>query len=113
MIARLYSNENVPQPVVAALRGFGHDVLTSRDAGKANDAIPDEEVLRYATTDQRAVITHHRQDFIHLHRLHPDHHGIIVCTVETDFPALAARIHSHLQKIASLQGQLLRINRGN
>jgi hypothetical protein len=33
--------------------------------------------------------------------------------VDTDFPALAARIHSHLQKIASLQGQLLRINRGN
>lgn len=80
MIARLYSNENFPQPVVAALRGFGHDVLTSRDAGKANDAIPDEEVLRYATTDQRAVITHNRQDFIHLHRLHPDHHGIITAS---------------------------------
>ncbi len=113
MIARLYSNENFPLPVVIALREFGHDVLTSLDAGKANDAIPDEEVLRYATADQRAVITHNRQDFIHLHRQRPDHHGIIVCTVDTDFPVLAARIHAHLQAMDSLQGQLLRINRGN
>ena len=113
MIARLYSNENFPQPVVAALRGFGHDVLTSLDAGKANDAIPDDELLRYATADQRAVITHNRQDFIHLHRLHPEHDGIIVCTVDTDFPALAARIHVHLQALDSLHGQLVRINLGN
>ena len=113
MIARLYSNENFPLPVVAALRGFGHDVLTTLDACKANEAIPDDEVLRYASTDQRAVITHNRQDFIHLHRLHPNHSGIIVCTVDTDFPALAARIHAQLQQMDSLQGQLLRINRGN
>lgn len=49
MIARLYSNENFPLPVVEALRTLGHDVLTSLDAGKANDAIPDDEVLRYAS----------------------------------------------------------------
>ncbi len=88
-------------------------MLTSLDAGKANDAIPDDEVLRYATADQRALITHNRQDFIHLHRLRPDHDGIFVCTVDTDFPALAARIHAHLQALESLHGQLVRINRGN
>ncbi len=113
MIARLYSNENFPLPVVTDLRGLGHDVLTSLDAGKANDAIPDDEVLRYASADQRAVITHNRHDFISLHRLNPDHAGIIVCTVDTDFPALAARIHAQLQAMDSLRGQLLRINRGN
>ena len=42
MIARLYANENFPLPVVIALRELGHDVLTTRDAGKANDAIPNE-----------------------------------------------------------------------
>jgi len=62
MIARLYSNENFPLPVVSALRDLGHDVRTSRDAGKANEAIPDDEVLRFATENQRAVITHNRQD---------------------------------------------------
>lgn len=112
MIARLYSNENFPLPVVA-LRGFGHDVLTTLDAGKANEAIPDDEVLRYASSDQRTVITHNRQDFIHLHRLHSNHCGIIVCTVDTDFPALAVRIHTLLQAMDSLHGQLVRINRCN
>ena len=112
MIARLYSNENFLLPVVQALRTFGHDVLTTLDAGKANDAIPDDEVLRYAIANLRAVITHNRQDFISLHRLHPDHEGIIVCTVDTDFPALAQRIHDRLQAMDTLQGQLIRINRG-
>lgn len=113
MISRLYSNENFPLPVVEALRTLGHDVLTSLDAGKANDAIPDDEVLRYASANQRAVITHNRQDFIYLHRHHPDHEGIVVCTVDTDFPALATRIHAQLQAMDSLHGQLVRINRGN
>jgi predicted nuclease of predicted toxin-antitoxin system len=112
MSARLYSNENFPLPVVSALRELGHDVLTSLDAGKANDAIPDDEVLRFASASQRVVLTHNRQDFIRLHRHHPDHAGIIVCTADADFPALAARIHAHLQTVESLHGQLLRINRG-
>jgi Domain of unknown function (DUF5615) len=55
MIARLYSNENSPVAVVTALRMSGHDVLTPLDAGKANDAIPDDEVLRDVSADQRAV----------------------------------------------------------
>jgi len=111
MIARLYSNENFPLPVVMTLRTLGHDVLTSFDAGKANDAIPDDEVLSFATTNGRAVLTHNRQDFIRLHRQRPDHAGILVCTVDTDFSALAARIHAELLHRNSLQGQLIRINR--
>ncbi len=111
MIARLYSNENFPLPVVIALRTLGHDVLTSFDAGNANDAIPDDDVLSFATANDRAVLTHNRQDFIRLHRHRPDHAGILVCTADTDFPALAARIHAELQNTDSLQGQLIRINR--
>jgi len=34
-MARLYSNENFPMPVVAELRNFGHDVLTIQETGKA------------------------------------------------------------------------------
>jgi len=112
MTARLYSNENFPLPVVIALRALGHDVLTSFDAGKANDAIPDDEVLCFATANERAVLTHNRQDFIRLHRHHPDHAGILVCTADADFPALAARIHAQIQSMDSLHGQLLRINCG-
>jgi len=33
-MARLYSNENLPNQVVRELRRLGHDVLTSADAGR-------------------------------------------------------------------------------
>ena len=112
MIARLYSNENFPLPAVIALRELGHDVLTSLDAGKAHQAIPDEEVLWFATETERAVITHNRQDFIRLHRLNPVHEGVIVCTENSDFPVLAAKIHARLHDMDSLRGELVRINRG-
>lgn len=112
MIARLYSNENFPLPAVQALREFGHDVLTSRDAGKANEAIPDDEVLQFAIEKGRAVITHNRLDFLRLHRQQPNHEGIIVCTDNSDFSALAAKVHEQLQALDSLKGQLVRVNRG-
>lgn len=112
MIARLYSNENFPLPVVEGLRRLGHDVLTTRDAGKSNEGIPDDEVLRFAAENSRAVITHNRQDFIRLHRQNPDHAGIIVCTGNPDFLALAAKVHEQLEAMESLQGELVRINRG-
>jgi hypothetical protein len=38
-MARLYTNENIPMPVVAELRRLGHDVLTSLDAGNANSDV--------------------------------------------------------------------------
>ncbi len=86
--------------------------MTSSDAGKANDAIPDEAVLRFAIGNGRAVITHNRRDFLRLHGRNPDHEGIIVCTDNPDFPALAAKVHARLHAMESLKGQLLRINRG-
>lgn len=112
MTARLYSNENFPLPEVEALRRLGHDVLTTHDTGKSNAGVPDEEVLRYATENSRAILTHNRQDFIRLHRQNPGHAGIIVCTDNPDFPALAARVHAELQKFDSLASQLVRVNRG-
>ncbi|WP_158224898.1 DUF5615 family PIN-like protein [Brunnivagina elsteri] len=52
-MARFYTDENFPFPVVEFLRVFGHDVLTARDAGKANLKIPDENVLAFATIMER------------------------------------------------------------
>jgi hypothetical protein len=112
MRARLYSNENFPLPAVEELRRLGHDVLTTHDAGKSNAGIPDDEVLRFATEIGRAVLTHNRQDFIRLHRQNADHAGIIVCTDNPDFPALAQRVHAQLETLPTLQGQLVRVNRG-
>ena len=47
-MARLYANENIPLPVVERLRALVHDLLTTAEAGKANNRIPDDEVLEFA-----------------------------------------------------------------
>mgnify|MGYP000876466460 FL=1 len=113
MTARLYSNENFPLPVVEALRLRGHDVLTTKDAGKSNEAIPDDELLDFACQQGPAVLTHNRKDFIRLHRARPDHAGIIVCTDNPDFADLAEKIHTQVESLSELNGLLVRVNRGN
>ncbi|MGA2132532.1 MAG: DUF5615 family PIN-like protein [Bryobacteraceae bacterium] len=79
-MVRLYANENFPLPVVIELRRHGHDVLTVRQSGKANRAVPDSEVLEFARAEKRAVWTLNRRHFIALHASMPDHAGIVVST---------------------------------
>jgi hypothetical protein len=45
-VVHLYADEQFPRIVSELLRNFGHDVLTVQEAGKGNQAIPDEEVLQ-------------------------------------------------------------------
>jgi len=72
-MARLYANENFPLPVVEELRRLEHDVLTIQEAGKAEQSVPDEEVLAFASIQGRAVLTLNRKHFIRLHRVQPKH----------------------------------------
>jgi predicted nuclease of predicted toxin-antitoxin system len=108
---RLYADEQYPYPVVKCLRELGHDVLTVQEAGKANQRIPDDEVLIFAAENGRAVVTQNRKDFIQLHRIQPNHAGIIVCTDDRNWDALAQRIHDVVGSGKSLQGKLIRIVR--
>jgi hypothetical protein len=110
-MARLYSNENFPLPVIERLRAFGHDVLTTQEAGKAEQAIPDAEVLRFAIGENRAVLTINRRHFIRLHRESTRHAGIIVCTLDPDFAGQAERIHQAIAAQSTLEKQLIRVNR--
>ncbi len=110
-MARIYSNENFPLPVVEELRRLGHDILTSYECGHAGQAIPDTNVLAYATSNERVLLTQNRRHFIRLHFSSPQHAGIIVCTVDPDFVALAARIHQALEDQPDMLGQLVRVNR--
>lgn len=107
-MARFYANENFPRRAVQALRDMGHDVLTSLEAGRANQRIPDPEVLAFAVADSRAVLTLNRRDFIDLHNASADHAGIIVCTSDPDALALATRVHMAATQ-AALPGTLVRI----
>lgn len=110
-MARLYANENFPFPVVDELRRLGHDVLTVLDSGRAGQRTSDEEVLDFATSERRAVLTFNRKHFFRLHRLRPAHAGIVACTYDPDFTALAERIHRVISGPPQLAGQLVRINR--
>jgi len=110
-MARLYTNENFPLPVVEKLRQLGHDVLTIQETGKAEQSTPDEEILAFASAQGRVVLTLNRKHFIRLHRTNPEHAGIIVCTFDPDFIAQARRIHAAIASKAQLLDQLIRVNR--
>lgn len=110
-MARLYADEDFDRTVVLELRQLGHDALTIQEDGCGNRGVPDEGVLAIAKHIDRAVLTFNRPDFIHLHNQNAEHKGIIVCTRDPDAIALAARIHAAIEELASLDGQLVRINR--
>lgn len=110
-MALLYSNENFPRRVVQELRLLGHNVLTSFEAGRANQRVPDEQVLEFATGQRRAVLTLNRSDFICLHKETAGAHaGIVVCTRDDANPAaFALRIHTAIT--GDLAGELIRVVR--
>lgn len=107
-MALFYSNENIPQGLVAELRALGHDVLTTFEAGQANRSVPDGEVLRFATEQERVVLTLNRRHFKRLHReTRGEHAGIVSCSPERDHAAQAARLHGILGDVRSLAGRHL------
>src|SRR2546428_13578492 len=110
-MARCYTNEDLPLPTVEALRRLGHDVLTAAESGRAGQAITDADVLAFAVAGQRIVVTLNRRHFIRLHQTTPRHAGIVVCTFDPDFAALAQRIHTALEAHPQMAGQLVRVNR--
>ena len=110
-MALFYSNENFPLPAVDELRKLGHNVLTIQETGKGGQAMPDEEVLAFAFSENRILMTLNRKHFIRLHRKKVKHAGILVCTFDPNFKALARRIHKSIRNESDLTGQLIRINR--
>jgi hypothetical protein len=110
-MARCYANENFPLPVVEVLRRFGHEILTTAESGRSGQALPDADVLAFAVAEQRVVITLNRRHFIWLHQTTPEHAGIVVCTFDPDFAALAQHIHAALEAHPQMAGQLIRVNR--
>jgi Domain of unknown function (DUF5615) len=110
-VAAFYADENFPVGAVEPLRRLGHDVLTALDAGQANRAIPDVEVIEFATKLGRAVLTLNRWQFIGLHSRRPQHAGIVVCTQDPDVDRLAAAVDGVVRHAGSLSGRLLRVVR--
>ena len=107
----LYADENFPLRTVEELRRLGHDVLTALEDGRANQSIPDEDLLARATEIGRTLLTINRLDFKRLHRLMPDHAGIIICTEDPDRVGQAQRVAASIAEAGELRGRLLRVYR--
>jgi hypothetical protein len=112
-MASFYADEDFPLRAVVALRRLGHDVLTTAEAGNANKAMPDDEVLQQAGKRHRALLTLNRWHFISLHRRSAEHDGIVACTADADCEALAHRVDEATRGLPSLLGILLRVNRAS
>ncbi len=108
-MANLYADEQFPLPVVKLLRTSGHNVLTVQEAGNAGGSDPD--VLAFAVSNERSVLTQNRRDFMQLHIQQPLHHGIIVCTDDKNLERLATRINEAISAEESLKCKLIRVNR--
>ncbi|OCQ97257.1 hypothetical protein BCD67_00465 [Oscillatoriales cyanobacterium USR001] len=112
-IAKIYSNENFPIDIVNKLRYLGHDVLTSYQAGQANQGIPDDDVLKFAHQQDRVVITLNREDFIMLHRNGKEHSGIIICKDDRDYDAQSSKVHELILDVTELKSRLFRVKKQN
>jgi hypothetical protein len=110
-MARLYANENFPRPAVEELRRLGHDVLTIQETGRDNQSMPDGQVLAFSAGEGRILLTLNRKHFIRLHKEKVKHQGIIVCTFDPDFVALAQRIDKAIEQQVLLAGHLVRVQR--
>ena len=111
-MTRLYSNENFLLDMVIELRKLGHDVLTSYEAGQANQGIPDIEVLAFAVRENRAIITLNRDDVTDLHHS-VNHTGIIICKDDRDYMGQSQTIHVYLQEQNDLANRLIRAKKQN
>lgn len=107
----LYTDEQFPLKAAQHLRWLNYDVLTAQEAGNANQGIPDDVVLAFATSQNRAVLTLNRRDFIRLHAQNSNHSGIVVSKDDVDKIKLAERIHQAIQSEISLDGKLVRVTR--
>ena len=87
-------------------------MLTSLEAGKANAAVPDTEVLWFAVGEGRILLSNNRRHFLQLHRHWTgDHAGMVLCTFDSDFCGQAQRIHLAIAAESEMRNQLIRVNR--
>ena len=110
-MAQFYTNENFALQVVVGLRRLGHDVVTSLEAANANTGVPDDEVLQFAASHNRILLTYNRRDFLRLHHhCNGEHAGMVICSFDPNFVRQARRIHDAIQAMPDLAGVLIRIN---
>jgi predicted nuclease of predicted toxin-antitoxin system len=59
----LFLDEHIPIDLAELLTKDGFDVLTARDAARANRRKSDEDQLAFATEERRVLVTFNARDF--------------------------------------------------
>lgn len=99
----LFTDEMINPRLAGTLTRLGYDVESCQWAGRANQHISDEDQLRYATTQGRAILTFNMGDFERLDRrwkaLGLVHGGIVVSPQITRFAELLRRVQLHLDTV--------------
>ena len=102
MSVKYYLDEDISPKVVKILSKYECDVISAHEVGMTQAL--DREQLEYAASQDRAIVTRNRDDFIRLtvqffNELHP-HHGVLIIpyTIPGDKFSLIAKA---LKKYAS------------
>ncbi len=90
----LYLDENVPTDLAESLRQRGFDAVTAFEASRSQQGISDEDQLRFAADEGRAILTFNAKDFVLIAISWAssglDHSGIILSPERTTSDLLPA-----------------------
>ena len=102
---KLYSDEDVDPALAVRRRQDGYDVLSTYEAGRANQRIPDEDQLTYAVQQGRAILTFNVRDFPKLDKkwkaTGKRHYGIVVSPRINNLGELIRRVKWHPDTVSS------------
>jgi hypothetical protein len=93
--------------LIAGLREAGHDVMTASEADLVSAS--DKDVLAFATSEKRIVLTRNCTDFIALHTNDPVHMGII-CVFMDDDPRKDMSYVEIVRAIDNLDAYVMKVN---
>jgi predicted nuclease of predicted toxin-antitoxin system len=97
---RLFTDEHISGRLARALRSHGYDAESCHEAGRADQGIPDEDHLDYASRSGRAILTFNHVDFVRIDaawkRGGQQHAGIVLSPEVQDIGELLRRVERYL-----------------
>ncbi|MBN4001357.1 DUF5615 family PIN-like protein [Nostoc sp. LPT] len=96
----LIDEDSQAKRLVNFLRSAGHDVITVNEAGLMSK--PDSVVLDYARHEERVLLTRNCDDFQTLHKVNPNHPGILAVYQHSD-PSKSMSYLSVVKSIANIE----------
>ncbi len=104
MDVRLYLDEHVDPALASHLRRAGYDVLTTQEAGRAGQRVPDESQLELAASEGRALLSNDLDDYpvidTEWKARGGEHAGIILCP-RLPIAELCRRVEHHLRRFTA------------